>query len=118
MKVIVAGSVNWINRESIRVELESLPNGSVVIHGDAEGADEIAGEVARELGLSVEPMAKIADDYRRYKRGAWKGLNERMVNANVELILAFHPDIHKSRGTKHLLKLADEKQILYRIIER
>jgi hypothetical protein len=58
------------------------------------------------LGLAVEPMAKNSADYARYRRGAWKGLNERMLAAGATLVLAFHPDLEKSRGSKHLVELA------------
>ena len=116
MRIIIAGSSTWENSSSIRAVLESYPDSTTVVHGDSPGADEIGGQVAEDLGMKVEPMSKIQDDYRRYRRGAWKALNERMIEKGADLILAFHPDIEKSRGTKHLLKLADSAGIPYEII--
>jgi hypothetical protein len=106
MRVIVAGAVAWADAEAIRRELAKLPAGSVVIHGDCDGADAIAGWVAAELGLAVEAMVKIETDYTRYRRAAWKGLNERMLAAGADLVLAFHPDFESSNGSKHLAELA------------
>ena len=37
---------------------------------------------------------------------AWKGLNERMLASGAVLVLAFHPDIAASQGSKHLIELA------------
>lgn len=116
MRVIVAGASGWTNREAIEGELAKLPAGTIVIHGDAAGADALAGEVAARLGLAVEAMSKTKEDYARYKRGAWKGLNERMLASGADLVLAFHADIRKSHGTKHLVALARAARIEVRVI--
>ena len=115
MRVIVAGAVAWADEGAVRRELEKLPAGSVVIHGDCPGADEIAGRVAAELGFAVEAMAKNGADYAQYNRGAWKGLNERMLATGCELILVFHPDIAASRGSGHLIELAEAAKVEVRV---
>lgn len=106
MRVIVAGAVAWTDVDAIRRELATLPAGSTVVHGDSPGADALAGEVAAALGLAVEAMAKSKGDYKKYKRAAWKGLNERMLASGVTRVLVFHPSIEASRGSKHLRDLA------------
>jgi hypothetical protein len=106
LRVIVAGAVAWTDAEAIRRELARLPAGSTVIHGDCPGADALAGRVAVELGLLVEPMAKNEADYAKYKRGAWKGLNERMLASGAVRVLVFHPAFEASRGSAHLADLA------------
>ena len=85
-----------------RVAVEPQPCRHDAVHGGAHDA----GENELELGLAVEPMAKTAKDYARYKQAAWKGLNERMLAAGAVLVLAFHPDIENSSGSKHLIDLA------------
>ena len=115
MRVIVAGAADWTDAEAIARELAKLPPGTTVIHGDAPGADTLAGAAAARLGLNVEPMAKNREDYARYKRGAWKGLNERMLASGAVLVLAFHADLARSRGTKHLVELAREAGIEVRL---
>jgi hypothetical protein len=106
MRVIVAGAVAWSDAAAIRRELVKLPAGSVVVHGDCAGADALAGQVAAELGLAVEAWAKNAEDRARYGRAAWKGLNERMLASGAVLVLAFHPDLNNSQGSRHLIDLA------------
>ena len=115
MRVIVAGAVAWTDESAIRRELAQLPPSSTVIHGDCRGADEIAGRIAAELGLVVEAMAKNDEDYARYQRAAWKGLNERMLATGAELVLVFHPDIAASRGSGHLIELAQAANVEVRI---
>lgn len=115
MRVVVAGAVAWVDVEAIRRELSKLPPGSVVVHGDCPGADALAGAVARELGFVVEPMAKNADDRVRYKRAAWKGLNERMLASGAELVLVFHPAFDQSNGSKHMAQLAERASVEVRV---
>jgi hypothetical protein len=109
MRVLVTGSMHWIDADAIRRELAQLPPGSVVLHGDCSGADALAGEIARDLGLLVEAWAKNADDYRRYQKAAWKGLNERMLASGGDRLLAFHAELHQpseALGSKHMIELA------------
>jgi hypothetical protein len=115
MRVIVAGAVAWADVEAIRRELAKLPPSAVVIHGDCPGADALAGQVAGELGLAVEAMAKTAADRTRYGRLAWKGLNERMLASGAELVLVFHPTFDASKGSKHVAKLAERASIEVRV---
>jgi hypothetical protein len=115
MRVIVAGAVDWTDAEAIARELAKLPPGTTVIHGDAPGADSLAGAAAARLEFGVEPMAKNREDFARYKRGAWKGLNERMLASGAVLVLAFHADLARSRGTRHLVELARAAGIEVRV---
>jgi len=104
--VIVAGAVAWSDAAAIERELVRLPPGSTVIHGDCPGADALAGEIAGRLGHTVVAMAKNAEDRRRFRKLAWKGLNERMLARGAVRVLVFHPDIAASRGSKHMAELA------------
>ena len=115
MRVIVAGAADWTDAEAIARELAKLPPGATVIHGDAPGADALAGAAAARLGFRVEPMAKSGEDYARYRRGAWKGLNERMLASGAVMVLAFHADLARSRGTRHLVELARTAGIEVRV---
>jgi hypothetical protein len=111
MRVIVAGATAWNDVAAIRRELAKLPVETIIVHGDSPGADALAGQIATELGLLVEAMVKNKDDYAKYRRGAWKGLNERMLASGALRVLAFHPAIADSHGTKHLVAIARAKGI-------
>jgi hypothetical protein len=115
MRVIVAGAVAWADAGAIRRELESLPPGTVVVHGDCLGADAIAGEVGRELGFAVERWVKSNEDAKKHGRPrAWMGLNERMLASGTELVLVFHTELYSpdaAHGSKHLMALANAEGV-------
>jgi hypothetical protein len=116
MRAIVAGAVAWSDQDAIRRELSKLPLGTTIIHGDCAGADALAGQIAAdELGFRVEAMSKNDEDYVKYKREAWKGLNERMLAAGAMLVIVFHPNITNSHGSKHLIDLAQIANIEVRV---
>lgn len=115
MRVIVAGAVAWADAEVIRRELAKLPPGAVVVHGDCPGADALAGAVAIELSFAVEAMAKNAAARGRSGRGAWKGLNERMLATGAGLVLVFHAAFDESKGSKHLAELAARAGVEVRV---
>lgn len=54
-RVLFFGSRSWEDEEPIRREIDALPEGAVVIHGAAHGADLIAGRLAEDRGLTVLP---------------------------------------------------------------
>lgn len=56
--VIVTGSRHWTDRAAIARRLEKYPAGTLVIHGGCVGADQIAGQVAHDLGLGL-----LVEDY-------------------------------------------------------
>jgi len=115
MRVIVAGAVAWADAEAIRRELVKLPAGTTVIHGDCPGADALAGQIAAQLGFAVEPMEKNKQDWAKYRRAAWKGLNERMLASKAVLVLVFHPNFEASKGSKHLAVLARAASVEVRV---
>ncbi|MGE3807974.1 MAG: hypothetical protein AB7K24_25205 [Gemmataceae bacterium] len=51
-------------------------------------------------------MGKNREDYARFRRAAWKGLNERMLARGARLVLVFHPSIAAAKGSGHLIELA------------
>jgi len=82
-----------------------------LIHGDAEGADRIAAVCALALGWAIDqpvhvnpPFGGYAADWRTHGRPAGPIRNQRMlVEGKPDLVLAFHDDIRKSRGTRDMV---------------
>lgn len=127
-KVLVSGGRGWTDRETILAELLTLPKRTVIIHGNASGADKLAGEVADELGLRPIPCPA----HWKHNNAAWslvhglcgpdcaeaEGKAAGIIRNNWMLdiykpdyLLAFHSDINESRGTKHCIKGARHRKI-------
>lgn len=59
--VLITGSREWNDAEAISRRLRRYPPGTLVIHGGAPGADEIAGAVAPHLGMRTLVEAYFGD---------------------------------------------------------
>lgn len=103
MRVLVCGDRHWTDRDSIRARLSRLPTGTIIIEGEAPGADTLAREVAEELGLEVR---RFPAQWDRYGRAAGPVRNRRMLEEQPDLVIAFHHDLSKSRGTANMVQLA------------
>ncbi len=108
-RVIVCGSRTWTDRDAIADRLFDLPP-SVIVHGDAPGADRIAAQEGAKLGLLIEPH-----NYRRFitptcapKRAPLKR-NEYMAELGAHLCIAFWKD--GSTGTAHMVTQAKKAGI-------
>jgi hypothetical protein len=113
MRVLVSGDRNWTDVEAIRRELSKLPDDTVIIHGDARGADSIADEVAKELGFEVDPYPA---EWEKYYKAAGPIRNQQMIDeGKPDKILAFHPNIQESKGTKDMVKRAVKHSIPFQV---
>ncbi len=117
----MVGDRNWTDTKIIRRELSRFPKGTRVIHGAARGADEIAGRVATELGFEV--MAFPAD-WPKYGRAAGPIRNQKMLEflmrqdpEEPKLVLAFHRNLGRSRGTADMVKRARSAGVEVKIIK-
>lgn len=106
LRVLVTGSREWTRRAVISLQLAKLPVGSIVMHGDARGADRIAAAIAESLDLVVEDYPA---DWKRYGRKAGILRNFDMLDAKPDLVLAFWDGT--SRGTKHVIEEAERRGI-------
>jgi hypothetical protein len=60
---------------------------SVLVHGDAKGADTLAGNVAKELGINV---VKCPANWIKYKKAAGPIRNAFMLDMfNIDLVIEF-----------------------------
>ena len=94
MKILMCGSRKWTDRVAIsRALLDAIsmygltPKDVTVIHGAAEGADIIAGQIASALGCEVVPYRA---EWMRYGKAAGPIRNQRMLDeGKPDLVLAF-----------------------------
>lgn len=109
MKVLVTGSRNWTDEERIRADLEKLPSDTILVEGDAPGADKISGKVGREIGFEVRAYPAL---WGQYGRAAGPKRNQQMLDEehpdkdgiHIDKALAYHEDPGLGSGTKDMVK--------------
>ena len=108
MRVIISGDRNWTNESVIKKVIDSLPEDTVIVEGDCSGADRIAGELAKARGLKIEVYAA---KWNLYGKGAGPIRNYEMLATNPDIVYAFHNDIKTSKGTKHMISIAEKNKV-------
>lgn len=104
-RYIFCGSRGWGGTTRIRERLERLPAGAIVVVGGARGADRIAEQVARRMGLEVEVYPAR---WHEEGKGAGYRRNERILGLpKVSGVFAFRTR-GKSGGTDHMIRIARE----------
>ncbi len=98
---LFCGSRDWSDRESIRAEVKALAPGSIVVEGGARGADRIAQEEARSLGIHVATVAAL---WRSLGRSAGPRRNEAMLRLGPDVVHAYPLG---GRGTAHMIAAAE-----------
>ncbi len=98
MRVAIIGSRS-VQLESLHELLVLLPLGThEIISGGAEGADQIAEQIAHELSL---PITVFRPDYAHYQRRAPLLRNDAIVRY-ADYVIALWDG--KSRGTAHVIE--------------
>lgn len=101
--ILVTGDQNWTNVEVIAKKLAEQPKYSTVIHGATKGVDTIAGNVAFCMGFGVIAVPAQSEVH---GKAAELIRNQQMLDMGPDIILAFHDDIRRSKGTKDLITRA------------
>lgn len=113
MRVLVCGDRNWTDAVLMQDRLSQLPVGTVIVHGDCRGADRIAGNVAEFLGMEVE---KYPAEWNKYGKSAGPIRNREMLDTQPNMVIAFHDDLAKSKGTKDCVTEARKRNITVEVI--
>lgn len=112
MRVLVCGDRHWCDGHAIMEEIRRF-NPTVLIHGDARGADTLASEAALALEIPIEAYPA---QWEKYGRAAGPIRNKQMLDeGKPDLVLAFHADLEKSRGTKNMVNQARKAGIPVRV---
>lgn len=86
---------------------------TVVVHGNAAGADRIAHQEAQKLGLRVEPHPA---DWQQHGKRAGIIRNLEMVESGVDLVIAFWDG--RSTGTAHTMTEAKKRGIPVEVVPK
>jgi hypothetical protein len=103
MIVVVCGDRDWEDYRMIYERLKLLPNDTIIVQGEARGADKLAKEAAYKLNLGC---ACVPAYWGAYKKAAGPIRNAWMLALKPDLVIAFHDRIHDSKGTKHMLDIS------------
>jgi hypothetical protein len=104
-RYIFCGSRGWDETTRIRERLERLPAGATVVVGGARGADRIAEQIARRMGLEVEVYPAR---WKKEGKGAGYRRNERMLGLpKISGVFASRTR-GKLGGTDHMVRIARE----------
>jgi len=105
-KIIVCGDREWTNQGVIDRELEALaiefPK-LTIIEGCARGADSMAESWADWYEV---PIIHRPADWDRYGKAAGPIRNRAMLDEGPDLVVAFHRNLNKSRGTRNMVEIA------------
>lgn len=113
--ILISGSRNWkTNSDYIKIkeELQKYPNANIIV-GDCRGVDTLAVKACKELKY---PYKIFKADWNTYGLSAGPIRNKEMVDCiskieGEKFVLAFHENIEESKGTKNLIKIANENKI-------
>ena len=120
-RVLVCGARDWTDRNMIADTLQSIAlraakRGAIleIVHGDAPGADRLAGEVGAQIGAIVRTMPA---EWSSFGRAAGPIRNRAMLQQlRPEIVLAFHDHIDRSRGTADMVRAATRAGVRWLLI--
>jgi hypothetical protein len=107
MRVLVCGSRDWDDCDTINRRVAELPQGSIVIQGGARGADRMARHAAALAGLHCAEVPALW----RNGKGAGPARNRAMLDLEPDLVIAFQRDASHSHGTQHTVDEARRRGI-------
>jgi hypothetical protein len=118
LKILICGDRDWHDQYLIARRIHELcvKFDLTVVHGDCRGADRIAGSRAEAFGCKVKAYPAEWD---KYGRAAGPIRNKQMlVEEDPELVIGFHEDIRKSKGTRDMLRIAFKAGKFVELIDR
>ena len=108
MRLLICGDRNWRDGEMIYDAVLSL-DPEAIIHGCANGADFIAGLVAKVLDI---PVLEFPANWDLYHKAAGPIRNKQMLEEGKPTHVAvFHDDIGHSKGTADMVRRANKAGI-------
>lgn len=115
MKVIVTGCRDWRDARAVRFVLASLLVACGVpftlIEGGARGADRAAGEWGQQMEKRMPGLftwVRVEAQWEEFGRAAGPIRNVKMLREErPDLVVAFHGDLQSSKGTRHMVEIAE-----------
>jgi hypothetical protein len=113
VRVLVCGDRGWSDRGMVYAVLRVYPPGTVVIEGEARGADTCGRLAAQDCGFIVE---RYPARWSTYGRAAGPIRNQQMLDeGKPDVVEAFHDHIRSSKGIRDMVQRAEKAGIPVRI---
>lgn len=95
-------------------EIHAVTPIDVLIEGEAKGADRLAAQAARKLGIPVLPFPA---GWNKYGRAAGPVRNTQMLReGQPDYAVAFHDNLAESKGTRNMTEQLTRKGIPWRLV--
>jgi len=109
MRVLICGDRNYRNAKAMFHYLSIVPKDTIIIEGEAKGADTIAWVCCEILGLKY---ISFPVDWSAYHKAAGVLRNQQMLTEGApELVVFYHDNLDESRGTIDMITRADKSGI-------
>lgn len=113
MVVLVCGSRTYSDYSKVYECLKNIDT-SLVIAGGCRGADTLAAIAAKACGY---PFREFPADWQRFGKAAGPIRNQKMLDeGKPDLVIAFHPQLAQSKGTKDMILRAIRHGIPFQLI--
>ena len=104
MRVLVCGDRNWTELDPILQHLAQYADDTIVIEGEARGADRLAAKSAKLLDFEVWPYPA---QWEQYGRAAGLIRNQQMLDdGKPDVVVYFHHNLAESKGTGDMVRRA------------
>ena len=116
-KVIIAGSRGFSNYKLLREQCNKFlrekrkTSNVIIVSGHARGADTLGEKYAQDEGFALEIYPA---QWKKLGKQAGYRRNEQMAEV-ADALIAFWDG--SSRGTKHMIDIMNEKNLLVRVVE-
>jgi len=108
-RILICGDRDYKDWMKVREYLDTLQKTAIIIHGGANGADSIAGNLATYLKMKV---MKFPAEWEKYGKAAGPIRNQQMLDEGKPcLVVYFHKDLENSKGTKDMVTRAVDNKI-------
>lgn len=104
--ILICGDRDWTDELLIAKVLFLIEDkrNTTIIHGDARGADRIAGDLSKKMKMKVVPYPA---DWDKHGKSAGPIRNRQMLKeGKPNVVIAFHDNINRSKGTKDMLEVS------------
>ena len=106
-RVLICGSRYYTDFDTVLHFVQTLPGGTVIIEGEAKGADKLSRYAAEMCDYSNEQILRFPADWKTYHKAAGPIRNQQMLaEGKPTHVVAFHEDLFGSKGTYHMCSIA------------